>query len=335
MKFEDPGFQNFLEDECAPPVARRHICSFGGSSGTQTQTSQTSLPDWVNNAAQSNYQQAQQVSQNLMGPYTGQRVADLTPGQTSNIAAAQANVGSTNPAFQQAQNATSNFLNFNAPQVNPQQLAQTSLQPYMNPFTNQVVNSGLQALDVQRQQALASTGAQAAQSKAFGGSRQGVQEGIMNASAAMQAGQLASGLQSQNFLQAQQAAQGDITRNQAAQTSNQGAALNSAGVSLNAANQMGSLAGQQQQNFLGGLSFAQQMQGQQQAQTQAGLDAKQQLYTEQQQYPIQQLQILQNALTQSPYGKTTTTTGPGAADNTGMQAAGTGIAIAGTVAAFM
>src|SRR5258707_566618 len=102
----------------------------------------------------------------------------------------------------------------------------------MNPFTNQVVNTGLQALDVQRQQALASTGAQAAQSKAFGGSRQGVQEGIMNASAAMQAGQLASGLQSQNFMQAQAAAQGDITRNQAAQTSNQGAALNSAGVSL-------------------------------------------------------------------------------------------------------
>jgi hypothetical protein len=120
-----------------------------------------------------------------------------------------------------------------------------------------------------------------------------------------------------------------------AQQLNQQAAQADAGISLKAADQMGNLAGQRQQNFLGGLSAAQQFQGQLQQQNQQGLDAKMQYYNEQKQYPIDQLQILQNALSQSPYGRTTTTTGPGPTDNTGMQVAGTGIALAGTVAAFM
>jgi hypothetical protein len=289
----------------------------------------------VNNAAQSNYAQAQSVAANLMGPYQGQRVADLTAGQKSNIDAAQANVGSTDPAFNQAMGSTSNFLNFNAPQVQAGQLSNTNLAPYLNPYTNQVVNSGLQAMDIQRRQALAQTGSSAATSHAFGGSRQGVQEGILNASAAMQAGQLASGLQSQNYMQAQAAAGQDIGRTMSADQLNQQAALNSGQLSLSAANQMGQLAGQKQQNFLGGLSAAQQFQGQLQQQDQSQLDAKQQLYAETRQQPIDQLQILQNALSQSPYGRTTTSTGPGPTDNTGMQVAGTGIALAGTVAAFM
>jgi len=218
--------------------------------------------------------------------------------------------------------------------VSAQQLAGTDLSKYMNPFTNQVVNYGLNALDMQRQQALNQTGAQAQGAHAFGGSRQGVQEGITNAGAAMNAGQLAAGLQSQNFLNAQNMAVGDITRNYQADVANQGAAINSAGINLNAANQVGNLASQGQQSFLSGLGAAQAYQGQLQNQSQQDLNAKMQLYNENKQYPIDQLQILQGALSNSPYGNTVIGTQPGGSSNTAMQIAGLGMQGASMIPMF-
>lgn len=328
-------FDNFLENADAPAIARRHICNFGGSGATEKKTQETSLPGWVSAAGQDNYQRAGAVADNLMGPYQGQRVADLTEGQKSNIAAGQANVGSTNGAFQQAQGTTQNFLNYNAPQVSAGQLSNTNLDPYMNPFTNQVIQGGLSALDIQRQQSINQGAAQASQARAFGGSRQGVMEGITNAGSAAQAGQLYAGLQSQNFMQAQNAATGDIGRRYAADVANQNASMQGAGIQLGAANQMGQLATGQQQNFLAGLAGAQDLQNQQQMNAQQKLDAQRALYEETRNMPLQQLQIRQGALTNTPYGNTVTSTQPGAADNSGMQAAGLGIAAAGTVAMFM
>ena len=51
----------------------------------QTTTNKVELPDWVLNAAQANIGQAKDVSANLMQPYAGQRVADLTPEQLQTI----------------------------------------------------------------------------------------------------------------------------------------------------------------------------------------------------------------------------------------------------------
>ena len=92
----------------------------GGSSSqpqTTTQTTKVELPDWVNNAAQSNYAQAQQASQNLAGPYQGQRVADMTSGQLANINALQNNVGSTQPVYNAALGITGNAANYAPTQV--------------------------------------------------------------------------------------------------------------------------------------------------------------------------------------------------------------------------
>ena len=329
-------FEAFLSDPWADhPIVNRHICDFGGGGGKQETTQETKLPEWVDQASRENYQLAQNVAGNLKGPYEGQRTADLTQGQQSNIAAAQGNIGSTNNAYDLAQGTSRNFLSYNAPQVQAGQLANTNLDPYMNPFTSSVVNYGLQNLDMQRMQALNQTGAQAAQARAFGGSRQGVQEGITNAAASMSAGKLASDLQSQNFLQAQSAANNDIGRRYAADIANQAAATQSAGVNLSASDQLAKQATQGQQSFLSGLDSAMGYQSVQQQQNQSALDNARALYGEQQQFPIQQLQLLQGALTNSPYGKTVIGQQPGPADNTAQQVVGTGVAIAGTVAAFM
>lgn len=282
----------------------------GGKGGSQTTTTEVKLPQWVQDAAQKNLNASYQVSANMLGPYSGQRVADLPTGQLANINALQQNVGATNPAFAYAQNAAAGLTNYQPGQVNAGQLSGTDLSSYMNPFTQSVIQSGMNAIDAQRMQALNQVGDQAIRTGAFGGSRQGVVEGVTNAAAANQAGQLASQLMAQNFGQAQSAAQNDINRNLQAQQLNQQAGLQGAGLNLSAANQLGNLAGAGQQSFLSGLQAA--LAGQQalQGQNQNVLDAQRQYYTEQQQFPLQQLQVPLQALGVSPYGSTTTQSVP-------------------------
>lgn len=305
-----------------------------GDSGQQTTTQKNQLPQWVQEAGQKNLAASYQVADNMMGPYEGPRVADMTQGQQANIGLLQNNIGATNPAFALAQNTAGGLTNYNPSQVQAQTLAGTDLSSYMNPYTQNVIGSGLQAIDLQRRQALNQVGDQALKTGAFGGSRQGVQEGVTNSGAAMQAGTLASQLMGQNFSQAQAAAQGDITRNLAAQQANQSAGLQGAGLNLSAAQGLGSLAGQQQQNFLGGLTAAMTGQDLAQQQNQAQIAAQQQAYQEAQQFPLQQLQIPLQALGQTPYGQQTTSTGPGPQGNglaTGLGAAASVASIAAAI----
>lgn len=284
----------------------------GGSNGngTSTTVSKTELPAWVDSAAQSNLAQANATADNLMGPYTGPRVAGLSDGGNADIASLQNNAGSSNPAFSYAQQGAADVMGYNPAQVNSGSIAGSDLNAYMNPYTQNVVNSGMQAIDMQRRQALNQVGQNAGQVGAFGGSRQGVAEGVTNAGAAMQAGQLASSLQQGNFLNAQQMAQQDINNNMQGQLANQQAGLSGAGLNLSAANGLGNLAYTGQQSFLNGTNAALQGQTLNQQNNQAQLTAQQQQYQDAQQFPLQQLQIKMGALGMSPYGQTQTSTYP-------------------------
>src|SRR5690606_22614627 len=125
-------------------------------------------------------------------------------------------------------------------------LAGTDLSQYMNPFTQNVIASGLSALDAQRMQALNQNGDAAARAGAFGGSRHRVGEGVTNSGAAAQAGSYAANLHYQNFMNAQGQAVADINRNLQAQGMNQSANLNASNATAGY-NMQGSLANQQAQ----------------------------------------------------------------------------------------
>lgn len=307
-----------------------------GSGGTQTQTSQTQLPGWITTDAQNNLSLGNDTARDLMGPYMGQRVADMTPGMKSNIDALQANVGSTQPWYTQALNQTNGLMGFNPSQITPQTLAGTNLQPYMNPYTQSVIDPSMQLLNQQNQQGLNSIGNNAIGAKAFGGSRQGVAEGAQNAQSNLLAGQLGAQLWGQNFNQAQTAATGDIQRNMTAQQNNQAAGEWGAGFRGQMANQLGSLATSGQNAFLSGINAAQGGQQQLYAQQQAQLDAAQKLYAEQRQQPIDVLNIRQNALAQAGAfgGQTNIQQGPGPSSNpllAGLGAASTAAGLYGTL----
>ena len=108
---------------------------------------------------------------------------------------------------------------------NPQQVsagrAVGGINTYMNPYTQQVINTSMADLERQRQTQMNALGAQATTAKAFGGSRQGVAEALTNTGFAQQGGQLASQLRAQGFDTALGASQQDITNSLEAQRANQ------------------------------------------------------------------------------------------------------------------
>ena len=296
------------------------------SGGQQQQKSEVKLPAWVTAAGQKNLAAAYDVSANMLGPYSGQRVAGMTDAQMGNINALQGNLGSTNPAFAYAQNQAANVGNYQPSQINAGYLANTDLSNYMNPYTQNVINSGLSALDQQRMQSLNQVGDQALRTGSFGGSRQGISEGVTNANAAAGAGNLASQLMAQNYSQAQAAATNDLQRNFQQQQYNQSAGLTGAQLNLAGALGVGNLAEQGQNAFLKGNAAAMTGQDAISAQNQRMLEAQRQYYTEQQQFPLQQLQIPLQALGMTPYGQTQTNTAPGGSSSPLAGAAGGALA---------
>lgn len=143
------------------------------------------------------------------------------------------------------------------------QLASTNLSPYMNPYTQNVIDTSMQDLERQRLMQQNQIGAQAQAAKAFGGSRQGVQEALTNEAFARQGGQLAANLRQAGFQNAQQMAQQDIASRMQASLANQ-AAMNQAGqFGASAANQAAlqnqqAMMQAQQLNQAAGLQGAQQ-----------------------------------------------------------------------------
>src|SRR5262245_59853168 len=212
-----------------------------GGGGVQTQTTQTKLPDWVENAAMENWGRATDLYYTMKGPYEGQRVAGLTPEQQNIIQQLYGNIGATNQGYNQARDATSAAMGYTPSFLRPGMLAQANLAPYMNPYTQQVIDPSMALFEQQRRQGINQIGDQAVQARAFGGSRQGVAEGVTNAQSALQAGQFGANLYSQNFLNAQQQAVGDIQRQYAADVANRDANYQAAVFRGSMANQLAGL----------------------------------------------------------------------------------------------
>lgn len=115
--------------------------------------------------------------------------------------------------------AAGQVADINAPGlIDVNQLATTDFSAYMNPYTQQVVELGQADIERQRQMAAAQMGAQAQAARAFGGSRQAIQEGVLGGEALRQAAQLSAQQRQRGFETALQAGQFDIGQMQAART---------------------------------------------------------------------------------------------------------------------
>jgi len=164
---------------------------------------------------------------------------------------------------------------------------------YMNPYTSQVRANALADLESSRQAAIQQTGERATQARAFGGSRQGVAEGITNLGFAKQAANLGTTLNESAFNQAVQLQSADLARQQQAAAANQAAGLQGAQLRLGGAQQLGSLAAQQQALRLGGAQAVMGAGGARQAFDQTQMDAIRNI-------GLQRLGVVQSSLGASP-----------------------------------
>jgi hypothetical protein len=248
--------------------------AYGSSgSGESTVTNKTDLPYWIQAAAQDNLAQAKQVSSQPYQAYTGQTVAGLTPDQQAAYGYVRDNLGTTADTIGQA-----------ASGITGSNLT-TTAQGLLNPYLDQVESNAVG--QVQRQGDLAQNdlAAKAASAGAFGGTRFGVQSGVLSAETARQAGDLSAQIRSQGWDTA-------------------------VGTALTQAQQVAGLAGAAQTAGLTSASALSTAGAQEQNQQQAQLNALLQAWQDAQNYPLQQLAINQSALTSTPYGGTSTSTQP-------------------------
>ena len=245
-----------------------------------TQTTEVKLPEWVDQASESNYQYAQEIAAKPYTEYGGQTVAGTS--QTtddaynffrSTMGAGDAQRNEANQLFSQA----------------GQGVGGMNIQNYMNPFIDNVENQAMSALDKSRVQSLMGNSDAAIASNAFGGSRHGVVDAVTNSETAQKAGMLSAELRKGAYDNATGLMQQDIQN----MTSGGQGLLAGAGVA----------AGQRGKDFAGLLGIGQQ----EQQQTQMGLDDQYNRWREGQDHDVNQLNVLLSSLGMSPYGKSETT----------------------------
>lgn len=265
--------------------------SKGGS-----QTSSTSIDPQIKEAYLANFQQAQ----NVAGALPTQQFAGYNPmyqaGEEALVNAGLAGPGITGTdlaAQMAAYGGVYQPQEQTALQANLGMTGPGSIGSYMNPYTSQVRANALADLESARQAAIQQTGERATQARAFGGSRQGVAEGITNLGFAKQAGTLGTQLNENAFNQAVQMQAADLARQQAAQAANQQAGLQGAQLRLSGAGQLGSLAAQQQALRLGGAQAVMGAGGARQALDQQQMDAIRNI-------GLQRLGIVQSSLGAQP-----------------------------------
>lgn len=282
----------------------------GKSSAPQTTVQKTELPEWVQSAAQRNLSIADQIASRPYQAYGGSTVAGFAPEQEQAFQMAQANLGAYRPALTAATGAAAQGAFYQPQQVTAPSFLTGNIQGYMNPYLAEVEQRAGDALQRQLAQTQNQIASQAIQARAFGGSRQGIQEGVAAAEASRAMGDLSAQLRAQGFQQAAALQQADQARAMQAALANQQAGLAGAGLGLQGAGVLGNLAQQAQQAGITDVGALGAVGAQRQALEQQQLQDAYARFVEQRDYPTQALNLRLAALGATPYGQTTTQTAP-------------------------
>lgn len=310
----------------------------GKSSDPQQVIQRTELPAWVNEAAQENLRLAGQLAERPYTPYTEATVAGFTPEQEAAFGMAQRNIGSYQPALTAATGAAAQSAFYQPQQVAAQNFLTGNIQGYMNPYISEVEQRATSNLERGLQSQMNQIASQAAQARAFGGSRQGIQEGVAAAEGARAMGDLSAQLRSQGFQQAAALQQADQARALQAALANQQAGLQGAQIGLQGAGVLGNLATQTQTQGLTDVGAMEAIGQQRQALAQRQLEDAYSRFVEQRDYPLQALNLRLAALGATPYGQTSTQTRTGGDTGssllTGLGGAGTFLSGLAAIASF-
>lgn len=311
----------------------------GGSKAPATTTTiqKTELPPWLESVTRENLAIADRLSQRPYEAYGGQTIAGFAPEQEQAFDYMRRGVGMTDPLYQRATGVTSDVAGYNPERINAPSFLQANVSQYMSPYIGEVENRAIDNANRALRQSVNRIGDQARAAGAFGGSRQGIAEGVATAETARGVGDLSAQLRDQAFNRAAGLIQQDQAREFDAARTNQAAGLQGAQLRMGAANQLGSIAGLQQAARLQDASLLENIGMQRQAMQQSLLDDAYNRYLERRNYPIEMLNLRLGATSATPYGGTSTTqsTAPRQSGNgllTGLGAAGTVASIGASLA---
>lgn len=285
----------------------------GSQPSAQTITNKTELPAWLEDVTKSNLAKAQEIADMPYTPYGGSLTASLSPTQQQYIQRTQQTVGQYAPQYQQASTLAGQVGAYTPQNVSYQGFPQGDVSAYMNPYIQQVEQGALRNAQTQLQQGLNTIGDQALRSRAFGGSRQGISEGVATSEAARSMGDLSSQLRMQGYTQAQNAMMTDAQRQLQAQMANQQAGLTQQGLSLQAARALSDIAGAGAAANALDLTQLQQAGALERGYAQSLLDEAYAKWAEAspKQQEINDLNLLLAATSATPYGSTSTQTKTG------------------------
>ena len=145
----------------------------------------------------------------------------------------------------------------------------------------------------------------AASAKAFGGSKQGVQQGVAQAQGALNIGEMLAQLNSANFTQAQTAATGDINRTLTADTSNQQAEQAKINSDILASQGLTNTSDSMNESNVANFDMLQSAGAGQQMQEQNQINAQMAKFNQAFNYPQQQLGTLESSLGMTPHDTST------------------------------
>ena len=337
------------------------MSSGGGGQSTNTVSNTNAfIPPWLEGYGQNAVQRADALSQQPYQPYGGQTVAGIDPAQQqayNQIAGMQgltaggfntasvvqqgmagqavplsaAGIQGNTDALQQGfmggvYNPAQGLLGDFASQgpATAQGVAQNA-QALMSPYTQSVIDPANQLMQQQLRQNLNTIGAGANSAGAFGGSRQGVQEGIAQSQAALGSQKYLGDMLNNQWGQAM-----GVGRDVALQAGQQGLSANNAlmqllqggyganqklgadimqqnlSAGMDAAQNLPQTLAAQQAAALGQAGALNQAGGQMQGYQQNILNAQQAAFAQQQAFPYQQLQTLIGAISGIPYSTSNT-----------------------------
>lgn len=163
----------------------------GPSPSVTTTNNTTSIPQWVSDAGQANYNKAVELDNSPLQQYAGPTVAAPSDATTKAFNYFNAHLGAGSGDTKAASDVFSRLSDLG--QVNQ------GISTLMDPYLDQVVNKSVGAINDQLKQSQMANADAAIKAGAFGGSRQAITDAVSQAEAAKSAGLLSAQLRSQGY----------------------------------------------------------------------------------------------------------------------------------------
>ncbi|MCP5014636.1 MAG: hypothetical protein GY938_05055 [Ketobacter sp.] len=295
-------------------------------------TSSVKMPKWLQQAAQENIRRATDIADTPYTPYEGDRLAGFTGDQEQSFDMMRG-YGSQFMAPSGRSDmiegaAGADIMQYDMPRliddIPGMGDAAGSIQDYMNPYIQSVLNDTLGEMNRQAGVDKLNIDRGATMAGAFGDAGHGIERSEHQRNVTQAKGQQTNRALADAFGQAMGMRESDLNRGLQTFQTNAGQYEGGLDRMISGMGQASNVEGNDLNNFMkyiGGLSG---MGSQQQEQDQAGMDLQYGDFLRQLGYPAEMLDILNKTTAMQPHGTSTTTPAP----SKGSQALGTGMALA-------